>query len=157
MDLAGSSDERYAGSRSGPGSGGERGSRPRNGGRTRSQWAWANQGAPAREGTEPTSADVDSAIAAAEAADRRQAEYFLSLLTQRRRLVDRRIDEYRKAVAKAETNGDVERGYGYRRMAHSEEQDRQTLDEMIENLQRRFSGQSPGNVSPGAQVRFAAR
>lgn len=99
----------------------------------------------------------ESAAAAAETADRRQAEYFLGLLMQRRRLIDHRIEQYRKAVAAAENGGDAERAYGLRRMAHAEEQDRRTLEDLIQNLQRRFPRQDPGGVPGGAQVRFAVR
>jgi len=98
-----------------------------------------------------------SAAAAAESADRRQAEYFLGLLLQRRRLIDHRIDESRRAVVAAEKGGDAERAYGLRRTAHGEEQDRRILDGLIENLHRRFPRQDPGGVAGGAQVRFAVR
>lgn len=99
----------------------------------------------------------DLAAAAAETADRRQSEYFLGLLIQRRRLLDHRIDEYRRAVAAAEKGGDAERVYGLRRMSHGEEQDRRTLDGLIAKLQRRFPRQESGGVAGGAQVRFAVR
>ena len=98
----------------------------------------------------------ESAAAAAETADRRQAEYFLGLLMQRRRLVDHRIEQYRKAVAAAQNGGDAECSYGLRRMAHAEE-DRRTLEDLIQNLRRRFPRQDPGGVPGGAQVRFAVR
>ncbi len=99
----------------------------------------------------------ESAAAVAEAADRQQAEYFLGLLIQRRRVADRRIEEYRKTVAAAEANGDAERAAGQRRMLHTEELERQTLDGLIAKLQRRFPRQIAGNTAAGAQVRLAAR
>lgn len=86
----------------------------------------------------PPAGDVDSSAAASETADHRQAEYFLRLLAQSRRLADHRIDRYRKAIATAEANGDVDGAIGFRRVARIEEQDRQTLDSLIENLRRRF-------------------
>ncbi|MGF2945858.1 hypothetical protein ACQV26_12070 [Mycobacterium sp. Lab-001] len=90
-------------------------------------------------------------------ADRRQAEYFLNLLLQRRHLIDERIAEHRRAGVAAQNSGDAERAYGMRRMAHGEEQDRRTLDRLIENLRRRFPRQDPGDVPGGAQVRLAVR
>ena len=92
--------------------------------------------------------DVDFSAAMSETADHRQADYFLRLLTQNRRLIDRRIDEYQKAIATSEANGDVEGTCGFRRTAHLEEQDRQTLDGLIENLHRRFPRRAPGKIPP---------
>ncbi len=94
---------------------------------------------------------------AAEAADRRQAEYFLGLLLQHRRLIAHRIDEYRRGIIAAETGGDAGRAYELRRMARGDEQERRTLDGLIANLQRRFPGQEPAVVARGAQVRVAIR
>jgi hypothetical protein len=70
------------------------------------------------------------------------------MLTQRRRLVEHRIDGYQKAIAISEANGDVESACGFRRMARIEEQDRQTLDGLIENLHRRFPLRPQGEVPP---------
>jgi hypothetical protein len=91
--------------------------------------------------------DGDRAAAAPDAADQRQAEYFLRLLSQNRRVVDHRIDGYHKAIAVAEANGDTEGACGLRRMARIEEQDRNTLDGLIENLHRRFPARTAGEVS----------
>ncbi|WP_407688703.1 hypothetical protein [Mycobacterium sp. HUMS_1102779] len=99
----------------------------------------------------------EESAAAAAAADYRQAEYFLGLLMQRRLLIDHRVEQYRKAVVAAESGGDAERAYGLRRMAHAEEQDRRTLEDLTQNLQRRFPRQDPGGVPGGAQARFAVR
>lgn len=71
-------------------------------------------------------------------ADQRQADYFVRLLAQRRCHIDHRIDEYHKAIVGAETVGDSEGAGGLRRMARTEEQDRKTVDGLIENLHRRF-------------------
>lgn len=78
--------------------------------------------------------------------DHLQAEYFLRVLTELRRLIDHRVEEYRKAIASCEAKGDLEGVCGFRRTASVEEQDRQTLDGLIENLQRRFSRRAPANV-----------
>jgi hypothetical protein len=92
------------------------------------------------------SSDVESPAAAHEAADYHQAEYFLRLLTQTRRLTDHRIGEYHKAMARAEADGDAEGVSAFRRMARIEELDRQTLDGLIENLHRRFALRAPAEV-----------
>jgi hypothetical protein len=76
--------------------------------------------------------DDNSSASLAETADHRQADYFLRLLTRNRRLIDQRIDEYQKAIALLEANGDVEGACGFRRLAYIEDQDRQTLDGLIE-------------------------
>ena len=96
----------------------------------------------------PPAGDVDSSAAASETADHRQAEYFLRLLTQSRRLSDHRVDRYHKAIATFEADGDVEGAASFRRMAHIEEQDRQSLDSLIENLRLRFPLGAPSEVSP---------
>jgi hypothetical protein len=102
--------------------------------------------------------DADSSGAAPAVADHRQADYFLRLLAQSRRLSDRRIDQYHKAIAACEANGDVEGAASFRRMVCSEEQDRQTLDGLIENLRRRFAAGAPGEVlSIPRKARAAAR
>ena len=93
-------------------------------------------------------ADVECAAAATETADHRQADYFLRLLTQSRRLSDHRIGEYHKAIARAEADGDAEGASVFRRMARIEEQDRRTLDGLIENLHRRFALRAPGEAPP---------
>jgi hypothetical protein len=90
--------------------------------------------------------------------DHLQAEYFLRVLTERRRLIDHRVEEYRKAIASCEANGDLEGACGFRRMASVEEQDRQTLDGLIEKLQRRFSRRAPANAPANPRrARLAVR
>ena len=81
---------------------------------------------------------VDTAVGAAETADYRQAEYFLRLLLERRRLGDRRIEQGLKAIATCDADGDIEGAANFRRIVRIEERDRQVLDGMIENLRRRF-------------------
>lgn len=85
----------------------------------------------------------DSAFAVRESADHLQAEYFVRLLTQNRRLIEHRIDEYRKAIAAAEAKGDGEGARVFRRMTLGEEEDRQSLDGMLEGLRRRFARRVP--------------
>ena len=87
--------------------------------------------------------DVDSCSAGAAMADHRQADYFLRLLAQSRRLSEHRIEQYHKAIAAFEANGDVEGAASFRRMVCSEEQDRETLDGLIDNLRRRFASAAP--------------
>lgn len=92
--------------------------------------------------------DVDRAAVAAEKADQLQAEYFLRLLGQSRRHVDHRIEEYHKAIASAEANGNTEGVCGLRRISSIEEQERETLTGLIANLHRRF----PGRPAPEVPV-----
>ena len=94
--------------------------------------------------------DIDRSTAVPETADQRQADYFLRLLTQSRRVVDHRIDGYQQAIAVSEANKDAEGACSFRRMARIEEQDRKTIDGLIENLHRRFSlrAQGEGEVPP---------
>jgi hypothetical protein len=105
-----------------------------------------------------SAADADFSSAAAAAADRRQADYFLRLLAQSRRLSEHRIDQYRKAIAISESEGDVEGAANFRRMMCSEEQDRRTLDGLIEKLRERFAPGAPSEVpSIPRKARAAAR
>lgn len=77
--------------------------------------------------------------AAPQDADHRQADYFVRLLTQRRRLIDQRIDEYHRAISAADAKGDVDAACGFRRLTRIEEHDLQALDAMIDKLCRRFA------------------
>jgi ferritin-like metal-binding protein YciE len=90
--------------------------------------------------------DIESPAAANETADYLQAEYFLRLLAQSRRHIEHRIAEYHKAIAAAQAAGDTEGAATLRRMEHTEEQDRQTLEGLIQNLCRRFPVRAPGDV-----------
>ena len=83
------------------------------------------------------------AAALPDMADQLQADYFVRLLSQNRRLSDHRIDEYRKAITTAEANGDAEGARVFRRMMLGEEQDRQSIDGMIDGLRLRFSRRVP--------------
>jgi hypothetical protein len=106
----------------------------------------------------PAAVEVDPGATASDNADNLQADYFLHLLAGRRRLIDHRVDEYQKAVAAAEANRDVEAACNFRRMVRLEIQDRQTVDGMIEKLQRRFIRQAGGDA-PAAppRTRLAVR
>ncbi|MCV7029292.1 hypothetical protein [Mycobacterium sherrisii] len=85
-------------------------------------------------------ADVDAIpVPAADSADNLQAEYFIHLLAQRRRAIHDRIIEYQDAIATAESRGDVEAAFVFRRTLRLLEHDWQTLDGMIDRLRRRFS------------------
>lgn len=91
--------------------------------------------------------DATLSAAAVETADHRQADYFRRILVQSRRHIDHRLGEYQKAIAAAMAAGDAEGAGSLRRMARSEERDRQALDAMIESLQRRF----PHRARPAAR------
>jgi hypothetical protein len=82
--------------------------------------------------------DVTLSATAVETADHRQADYFRRLLVQSRHQIDHRLGEYQKAIVVADAAGDAEGAGSLRRMARSEEQERQALDGMIDSLQRRF-------------------
>jgi hypothetical protein len=79
-------------------------------------------------------------------ADRRQAEYFVRLLIQTRLRIGDRIDHYQKAISSSEASGDAENVPGLRRMMRAEEQNRQAVEGLIENLRRRFALRSPGQA-----------
>lgn len=108
--------------------------------------------APASVSAPATEASVEALPAATpDTADRLQADYFVRLLVQNRLLIDHRIDEYRKAIATAEARGDIEGARVFRRMTLVEEQDRQTLEGMIDRLRGRFPRHAPGEGSPIAR------
>lgn len=101
---------------------------------------------------------IDTAAGAAETADHRQAEYFLRLLIERRRLGDRRIEQGHKAIASCDADGDIEGAANFRRIVRIEERDRQILDGMIENLRRRFHpGGRSGVPASGRRACVVAR
>ncbi|WP_139329765.1 hypothetical protein [Mycobacterium sp. IS-2888] len=118
MDFAGSPDERAS----------------RSVAAHRSGTALDRRTRPSRRG----SRDADFSAAAAAMADRRQADYFLRLLAQSRRLSQHRIDRYHQAIAVCESNRDAEGAANFRHMLRGEEQERQSLDGMIEGLRQRF-------------------
>lgn len=154
MDLAGWSDEPHARPLASHRSNGARDRRGRvsHGAAVRPAAGHAHQ--PGSLSTNRSAEAFDHA-AAAETADQRQADYFLRLLSQNRRLIDQRIDGYYKAIAVAEARGDAESACVFRRTARVEEQERKALDGLIENLQRRFVVQptSDGPRGPHLVVR----
>ena len=78
-----------------------------------------------------------AAASAPDTADQLQADYFVRLLTGRRGLIDLRIDECQRKIATAEVKGDVDAVVNLRRQLRISEQDRQTLDALIDKLCRR--------------------
>jgi hypothetical protein len=90
---------------------------------------------------------ASSLTAAAPAtADDQQAEYFVRLLTQSRLRIEQRIDDHQRAIAVAESRGKTEDVRRRRQMTLIEEQDRRTVADLIDNLQRRFASATPGEV-----------
>jgi hypothetical protein len=89
--------------------------------------------------------------AAPPTADRRQAQYFVRLLTIRLYRIDYRIDKCRRAITSSASAGDVENVVGFRVLLAIEQQERRTVEELITNLHTRFelpgSGPSPGRHS----------
>jgi hypothetical protein len=130
MDVAGLSDERGIRSVAGHVSNGvrDRRGRPPHSSAVR----------PAPVNVRQPGANAEFPAAAAAAADHRQADYFRRVLAQSRRHIDHRLGEYQKAIATAEAAGDAEGAGSLRRMARAEEQERQTLEGLIDKLQRRF-------------------
>ncbi len=95
----------------------------------------------------PQGNSFSSLSAAAPAtADDWQAEYFMRLLTQSRQQIEQRIDYHQKAIATAEARGKTEDVRHHRQMTLIEEQDRRTVADLIDNLQQRFPGRTPGEV-----------
>ncbi|KLO37588.1 hypothetical protein ABW17_21630 [Mycobacterium nebraskense] len=144
MDVAGLSPERRA--RSGAArrisSRDPRARRPR-AGMARAEPARLSQGSsPSAPGIDGPTGDVDPATP--DAADHLQADYFVRVLSQNRRLIEQRIVDYQKAIAIAQASGDADAVCNLRRMARIEEQDRDNLDGMLEKLRRRFARRTPG-------------
>jgi hypothetical protein len=104
----------------------------------------------ARQGNSTTSVPMNRpAVDAGQSAepadpDHLQADYFLRLLIPSCRQIDRKIDQYQKAIAIAETRGAPEDAHRIRRMLRIDEQERQTLKALIDGLQRRFPVRSRG-------------
>ncbi len=155
MDVAGLSPERNA--RSGAARRSAPRSRRPHASVVRTEPARRSQGpSPSAPATDRPAGDADPATP--DAADHRQADYFVRLLSQNRRLIEQRLDDYRKAIVTAQANGDVDAVCNLRRMARIEEQDRDNLDGMLEKLRRRFARRTPGDpqalsVRPRSAVR----
>jgi hypothetical protein len=101
--------------------------------------------------------ETDRVAAIAEAADQRQADYFLRLLHQNRRVVEHRIEGLRKAIAGADANGTAEGASNLRRLARVEEQERQALTALIDKLQRRFPAPVPAESARAGRASWSAR
>jgi hypothetical protein len=70
-------------------------------------------------------------------ADDREAERFQLLLTEIRRRIDHQIGLCWWARALAEASGHLDVADGLRRLMQMEEQERQVIDELVDQLQRR--------------------
>jgi hypothetical protein len=106
----------------------------------------------ARPGHETSrAAPTAGALAAPDTADELQADYFVRLLAGRRGLIDQRIDECQRKIGTAEARGDLDAVANYRRLVRIAEQDRRTLDALIENLRHRFVRRTPGAAAPQAR------
>ncbi len=91
-------------------------------------------------------ARVNHSVNAPATADRLQAGYFMRLLTQTRLRIGDRIANYQKAISSSEASGDAENVPGLRRVMRAEDQNRQAVEGLIENLHRRFPVRSPGEA-----------
>ncbi|WP_244168011.1 hypothetical protein [Mycobacterium paraffinicum] len=99
----------------------------------------------------------DAGPAAPDAADQRQADYFVRVLSQNRRLIEQRLDDYQKAIVTAQAGGDVDAVCNLRRMARIEEQDRDDLDGMLERLRSRFARRAQAEQALSPRHRPAVR
>ncbi|WP_231999924.1 MULTISPECIES: hypothetical protein [unclassified Mycobacterium] len=146
MDVAGLSHERGARSSATRRSAG---TRDRRGRRAHPAAVRAESARPGQETSRP--APAAGALAAPGTADELQADYFVRLLAGRRGLIDQRIDEYQRKIGTAEARGDLDAVANYRRLARIAEQDRRTLDALIDKLQRRFVRRTAGAAAPQAR------
>lgn len=87
----------------------------------------------------PLAVAIRNTTAEPPSGDRRQAEYYLRLLTSKLSRIDRRIGICRDGITLSESAADVENVLGFRRLLRIELQDRQTVGAMIVGLQRRFA------------------
>ncbi|WP_245845338.1 hypothetical protein [Mycobacterium arosiense] len=111
----------------------------------------AHTGAARVESARPGREASRAPAAAPDTADELQADYFVRLLGGRRGLIDQRIDEYERKIGTAEVKGDLDAVANYRRLVRIADQDRRTLDTMIDKLRRRFVRPTPGAVLPQAR------
>jgi hypothetical protein len=143
MDVAGLSHERGARSSDTHRSASTRDRRMR-----RSHTAPAHAEA-ARQGQKPAPPAVERAAGAItpdvpDTADQLQADYFVRLLGGRRGLIDQRIDECQCKIATAEAKGDLDAVANFRHLVRIAEDDRRTLDALIDKLRVRFVRRTPG-------------
>jgi hypothetical protein len=90
-----------------------------------------------------------SAAAPATAADHRQGDYYLRMLTRDSREIEGRIDSYRATLARYQANGDADNARWVRRQIRLAQQDRHIVERMIDNLRRRFTLCDQGEVFLG--------
>ena len=81
---------------------------------------------------------LQAAAAAAETADRSQAEYYLQLLYERCVQIDGKIAKYQTAMERYASRGRIDHVRRCRRLIRIEEHDRSRLERMIAALYRRF-------------------
>lgn len=62
----------------------------------------------------------------------------MRLLAGRRGFLDQRIEEYQRKIGTAEAKGDLDAVANLRRLVRVAEQDRLTLDTLLDKLRRRF-------------------
>ena len=70
------------------------------------------------------------------------------MLTRDSREIERRIGSYQAAMARYEARGDADYARWVRRQIRIEQQDRQILEWMTDNLRRRFTLRDQDEVSP---------
>lgn len=152
MDVAGLSHER--GSRSSA-THRSANARDRRGRRAHTAAVRADSARHGQETSRPAPAAAALAAAAPDTADELQADYFVRLLAGRCGLIDQRIDEYQRKIRTAEAKGDSDAVANYRRLMRMAEQERRTLDTLIDKLRCRFVRRAPGAAAP--QTRPVAR
>lgn len=89
--------------------------------------------------------------AAPDTADQLQADYFVRLLAGRRGLIDQRVDEFQRKIATAEAKGDADAVTNLRRLVRVADQDRETLDALIDKLRLRFVRPTLAEARPAAR------
>jgi hypothetical protein len=139
MDIAGLSPERGARSNVSRRSAGPRDRRGRHPHTAASRPETTRQGQePSRPAPALERAADALASATPDSADQLQADYFVRLLAGRRGFMDQRIEEYQRKIGTAEAKGDLDAVANLRRLVRVAEQDRRTLDVLIDKLRRRF-------------------
>ena len=79
-----------------------------------------------------------------EAVDQREADYLLHLLNEILRRIDDRIERYDRLTTIFEAGYKVDYNRTFRRLRLLEEQDRQILEGLIDDLMRRYPPHGPG-------------
>ena len=92
-----------------------------------------NPAYPGRRGGKPT-----------EAAGPREADYLVRMLNQILRRIDDRIERYLRLITIFEASDNVEYARTFRRLRLLEEEDRQILEGLIDDLLRRFLPRATG-------------